>query len=436
MRRGIDLNRKEAFGMKKVLFWNFVLLVISSWVFPASSLAQREVKIGALYPMTGPSAQVGLDNKNAIELALDIINTGKYRHLNLPLSKSEGLPNLKGAKVAVVIADHQGKPDLGLSEAERLITQEKVVALFGTFHSQVTETSSMVAERMKVPFFCDISTSPQLTRRGFKWFFRSSPHDEIFAGSLFRCLNDLEKKRGIKFKTVAVMYEDTLYGKDSSRIEKDLAAKAGYKVVADIPYRRAATSVAAEILRLKASNPDVFLPTSYASDAILTLKTMKELNYSPPAFFAQGAGYIDPSFVEALGRDVDGICSRESFSLDLATRNPMVREINELFKKRSSRDLNGASARCLMGFLILCDAINRAGSTNPGAIREALIKTNLPADQLITPWRGVKFDETGQNVLVENIVIQFQGGSPRIVWPFEQASKEILYPFPKWSERK
>jgi len=405
-------------------------------MLPAFSWAEGQVKIGALYPMTGPSAQVGLDNKNAIEVALEIVNTGKYGHLNLPLSKNAGLPSLKGAKVAVVIVDHQGKPDLGLSEAERLITQEKVAALFGAFHSQVTETASMVAERMKVPFFCDISSSPQLTRRGFKWFFRSSPHDEIFAGSLFRCLNGLEKKKGIKFKTAAVMYEDTLYGKDSSRIEKDLAAKAGYKVVADIPYRRAATSVSTEILRLKSANPDVFLPTSYASDAILIVKTMKELDYNPPAFFAQDAGYIDPSFVEGLGRDIDGICSHESFSLDLAVHKPMVREINDLFKKRSGRDLNGASARCLMGFLILCDAINRAGSTNPEAIREALVKTNLPADQLITPWRGVKFDETGQNVLVENIVVQFRGGSPHLVWPFEQASKEIAYPFPKWSEKK
>jgi len=422
--------------MKKLFIWNFALLVILSWILPAFSWAEGQVKIGALYPMTGPSAQVGLDNKNAIEVALEIINSGKYGHLNLPLSKNAGLPNLKGAKVTVVIVDHQGKPDLGLSEAERLITQEKVAALFGAFHSQVTETASMVAERMKVPFFCDISSSPQLTRRGFKWFFRSSPHDEIFAGSLFRCLSGLEKKRGIKFKTVGVMYEDTLYGKDSSRIEKDLAAKAGYKVVADIPYRRAATSVSTEILRLKSANPDVFLPTSYASDAILIVKAMKELNYNPPAFFAQDAGYIDPSFVEGLGRDIDGICSHESFSLDLAAHKPMVREINDLFKKRSGRDLNGASARCLMGFLILCDAINRAGSTNPEAIREALIKTNLPADQLITPWRGVKFDETGQNILGESIVIQFQGGKPRLVWPFEQASKEIIFPFPKWSERK
>jgi branched-chain amino acid transport system substrate-binding protein len=400
----------------------------------SGKISAAEVKIGVLYPMSGPTAQVGLDNKHAIELAMDIVNTRNYKHLNLPLAK-EGLSNLGSAKVTVTIADHQGKPDLGLSEAERLVSQEKVITLMGAYHSSVTETASMVAERMKIPFFNAESSSPKLTRRGFKWFFRTSPHDEIFAGSLFQCLNALEKKRGIKFKTVGLMYEDTLYGKDSSRIEKELSARAGYQVVADIPYRRAATSLVSEIQRLKAANPDVFLPTSYTSDAILIMKTMKEMNYNPPAIFAQDAGYIDPSFVEAMGKDVDGICSHESFSIDLAAHKPMLKEINDLFKARSRRDLSGASARCFMGFLVLCDAINRAGSTSPEAIRQALAKTNMPSEQLITPWRGVKFDETGQNILGDNVVIQFQGGKPHTVWPSNLATKEILYPNPKWSER-
>ena len=395
-----------------------------------------EVKIGVLYPMSGPAAQPGIDNKHVIDVALEIINTTNYKHLNLPLAKEAGLPNLKGAKVTVSFADHQGKPDLGLSEAERMITQEKVAALLGAYHSNVTETASMVAERMKIPFFNAESSSPKLTRRGYKWFFRSSPHDEIFAGSLFQCLAGLEKKRGIKFKTVGLMYEDTLYGKDSSRIEKELSAKAGYQVVADIQYRRGATSLVSEVQRLKAANPDVFLPTSYTSDAILIMKTLREMDYTPPAIFAQDAGYIDPSFVETIGKGVDGICSHESFALDLATHKPMLKEINELFKKRSGRNLSGTSARCFMGFLILCDAINRAGSTHPEAIREALIKTDIPEAQLITPWRGCKFDETGQNILVDNVVIQYQDVKPHTVWPFHLATKEIIYPIPKWSERK
>jgi branched-chain amino acid transport system substrate-binding protein len=71
--------------------------------------------------------------------------------------------------------DHQGKPDLGLSEAERMITQENVIVLFGSYHSTVTETASMVAERLKVPFFNPDSSSPRLTSHGFKWFFRKHP---------------------------------------------------------------------------------------------------------------------------------------------------------------------------------------------------------------------------------------------------------------------
>jgi branched-chain amino acid transport system substrate-binding protein len=412
-------------------FIAFILVLMGPAILPA-----QEVKIGVIYPMSGPIAQAGLDNKHAIELALDIINTTKYKNLNLPLAQTEGLPNLGGAKLTVTFADHQGKPDLGLSEAERLLTQEKVVALLGCYNSNVTETASMVAERLKMPFFNPESSSPRLTQRGFKWFFRSTPHDETFSEAMFKCLVDLEKKRGTKFKTIAVVYEDTLYGKDSSRIEKELAEKAGYKVVADIPYRRSATSLTSEVQKLKAANPDVLFPTSYASDAILLCKTSKELDYSPSAIMAQNAGHTDPSFIEAVGKDADGIASRSEFSLDLAAHKPMVKEINDLFKQRSGRDFSGTCARAFVGFFVLADAINRAGSTKPEAIRDALIKTNIPADQLITPWRGVKFDETGQNILVDAIIIQYQGGRPYTVWPFNLATKDLLFPIPKWSARK
>ena len=419
--------------MKRIL----VLFSIMIFFLLPQFLSAAEVKIGVIYPMSGVAAQAGLDDKNAIELALDIINTGKYRHLNLPLAKSGGgLPNLRGAKVTVIFTDHQGKPDLGLSEAERLITQEKVVSLLGCYQSAVTETASMVAERMKIPFFNPESSSPRLTRRGFKWFFRSSPHDETFSEAMFQLLKDLEKERRIRFNTIAVMYEDTLYGKDSSRIEKGLAEKAGYNVVADISYRAGAPSLDAEVIKLKASKADAFFPTSYASDAILLCRTSKKLDYNAPIIMAQNAGHTDPSFIEAVGKDADGICSRTEFSLDLVKYKPMLAEINDLFKKRSGRDFSGTSARCFVAFFVLADAINRAGSTAPEAIREALIKTNIPADQLITPWRGVKFDETGQNILVDAIVIQYQSGKSYTVWPFNLAAKEIIYPIPNWSERK
>lgn len=423
--------------MKKALFIGFIAVGLLTFGFSCPAPAQQMIKIGAIYPLTGPVGQAGINQKHAIELAMDVVNTTDFKNLNLPLSKTAGLPNLGGAKVTVIFTDHQGKPDLGLSEAERLITQEHVVVLTGCYHSSVTETASMVAERMKIPFYNFESSAPKLTRRGFKWFFRSGPDDETFSIAMFNFLRDFGKKKNIEFKTIAVMYEDTLYGTDSGRIEKELAEKHGLKVVADIPYRRSATSLTSEVEKLKAANPDVLFPTSYISDAILLTNTSKNLDYNAPLIMAQDSGQTEPSFVQAVGKDCDGICSREEFSLDLAKKKPLMGEVNEIYKKRYGMNFSGPAARAFVGFLALCDAINRAGSTKPEAIRQAIIKTNIPGDELITPWRGIKFDKNGQNELVDAIIIQYQGNAEKFtIYPFNLATREPIYPIPKWSERK
>ena len=106
--------------------------------------ASADVVIGVIYPMSGPNAQAGVDNKPVLELARDIANG----EVDVPFpfyQQLKGMPGLKGAKVRLVFVDHQGKTDLGQAEAERLITQEKVQALVGSWHSSVTGTASQVA---------------------------------------------------------------------------------------------------------------------------------------------------------------------------------------------------------------------------------------------------------------------------------------------------
>ncbi|MBW2148590.1 MAG: ABC transporter substrate-binding protein [Deltaproteobacteria bacterium] len=416
-------------------------LIVTSLGTPVQGANPKEVKIGVLYPMTGGAAQAGWDNKQVLELALEIINTTKHKDLGIPLADTEGLPNFGGAKVSMVISDHQGKPDVGLGEADRLITQEKVAVLFGAYHSSVTLTSSQVAERKRFPYYNAESSSPKLTKRGFKWFFRTSPHDETFSAAMFDCLKDMEKA-GAKIKTVAILHEDTLYGKDSGRIEKGLAKKAGYKVKALIPYRRSATTLTSEVQRLKAANPDVFFPTSYAIDAILLTKTMKELDFNPPIVMAQNSGHIDSSFAETLGASmVEGISSRNAFSPDLMEKIPPLKKVNALFRERTKkagkeRDLSGASVRCFQGFMALAEALSRAKSLKPEDIRQAIIETDLKPEQLVVPWRGIKFGPDGQNMYGDAVVVQYQGGKMYTVWPSQFATRKIIYPIPKWSERK
>src|SRR5919198_3580223 len=173
----------------------FVFFLAALFLLPASrAAAQEEVKIGVIYPLTGAAASTGLELKNAAELAAEIVNTS-MKDLSLPLAATAGLPNLKGAKVTLIFADHQGNPQVGATEAERLITQEHVVALMGCYQSAVTATASQIAERHRVPFLNADSTSSTLTERGFKWFFRTTPHDELFVRNFFEFFKDVQKKK-------------------------------------------------------------------------------------------------------------------------------------------------------------------------------------------------------------------------------------------------
>jgi branched-chain amino acid transport system substrate-binding protein len=126
-----------------------VLACVALFAGVASAKAQQEVKIGVLYPLSGPVAQVGIDAVAAVKTAVEIVNEGA--NLPLALAKSKGLPSLGGAKISLVIVDHQGKPEVGQSETERLITQEKVYAIFGAYFSSVTAAASQAAERAAFP---------------------------------------------------------------------------------------------------------------------------------------------------------------------------------------------------------------------------------------------------------------------------------------------
>jgi branched-chain amino acid transport system substrate-binding protein len=396
--------------------------------------AQQEVKVGVLYPLSGPTAQIGVDAVAAVKAVLEIVNEGA--DLPLPLAKNKGLPGLGGAKVTVIVVDHQGKPEVGLSETERLISQEKVHAVFGAYFSSVTAAASQAAERAGVPFLNAESSQPALTQRGLKYFFRTSPTDESFSQLMFDFMKDFGAKKGMKFETAAIFHEDTAFGTDSAKVQEKLAAAAGIKVLEKITYKAQTTSLTSEVQRLKAANADVLLPSSYTSDTFLLLRTAKELDYNPKLIVAQNAGFTDPTFISTMGKDAEGSITRSPYNSDLEGRIPLLSKVNAIFKKHSNgRDLSDVPARVFTGFMTLMDAFNRAGSTDPEKLRAAIAATNIPPDQLIVPYRGVKFDANGQNELVRPILMQVQKGKYCTIYPFELAACEVLYPTPTWADK-
>ena len=421
-------------NMQKIRTVFATVLVLTSGLW-GNARAEDEIRIGAIYPLTGAAASTGLEMKNALELAADIINNGAGKGLDLPLAAGVGLPNLKNAKIKLIFADHQGNPQVGATEAERLITQEKVAAIIGSYFSNVTATTSQVAERYGVPYLNPESSSATLTQRNFKWFFRTTPHDDLFVHNFFEFLKDVEAKKGVKPKRIALMNENTQWGVETSKLEDKLGKERGYNIVEKISYPAKSTQLTSEVQRLKASGADMIMQSSYLGDAILSMKTYKEQGFAPEAILANNAGFNDSEFLKTLGKDGNFILSREVWALDLTSTKPLIKKVNDLYSEKYKVNFNGNSARSFTGLFTLAEAINRAKSVNPEAIRKALSETNIPGSQLIMPWAGVKFDATGQNTMGSGIIVQVQDGKYVTVWPFALASKDIIWPMPAWDKR-
>jgi branched-chain amino acid transport system substrate-binding protein len=410
------MNRRE------VLLSGIALSLAGTRAF---AQAGKEILIGCIWPLTGPTAQVGADARHALETAADIVNNSY--DLDLPTAKNAGLAGLGGAKIKLVFADHQGDPQKGRAEAERLITQDKVVAICGAFHSSVSATVSASCERYGIPYVAADSSSPSLHRRGLKFFFRPAAHDEMFSLAMFQFMDALRKK-GKKIDTVGLFFEDTIFGTDSSNVQRKLAADRGYKVVTDIKYRASSPSLTAEVQQIKTANPDVLMPSSYTTDSILLMKTMDELGYKPNNLIAQAAGFADKATFDAVGDKLNGLISRASFSLDLAAKRPSVGKVNDMFKARANRDLNDNTSRQLTSVLVLADAIDRAKSTEGEKIRAALAATDTPGERTIMPWKRIKFTPEGQNDDADPVLLQYLNGKFITIFPEQAAIAEAKWP--------
>jgi branched-chain amino acid transport system substrate-binding protein len=399
-------------------------------VVPVSA-ADDTIPVGVILPLTGALAQTGASLRAGAELAADLVNG----HVSYPLPAvgKSGIPSLHHARIRLVIADSQGKNDQAASVAQQLITQDHVVAILGAYASSNTATASQVAERAGIPFVCEDSTASNLTTRGYKWFFRPTPHDGTFAQNLIDFMGDLKKKNNAAIKKIAIVHEDGLFGTGSADAESADATRAGYDVVANIAYSATTTDVSAEVQKIKVAAPDVLMITSYLPDSLLFMRALKDQDVPLKAIVAQDAGFIDPNFLKTMGSNAEGVFTREVFSLNIKNRNLAVPLIDQLYRARfGGKPLDGNSAREIMGVLVLADALGRAASTAPDAIRVALTKTNIPGERTLMPWKNIQFGPDGQNGGGAGIVEQVQGGEYQTVWPFDVAVKPVVWPMPAW----
>jgi branched-chain amino acid transport system substrate-binding protein len=433
--------------MKSVIRFIGVLLIIGL-VVPTGALAEKEIKIGVIYPLTGGAAAAGRELRAGAELAAEIANN-VMADINMSMAKNSGIKSMGGAKITLIFKDHEANPTLGADLAKKLILDDKVDGLMGCYHSSVTKTVSAVAEQHGVPMINGTSTSPPLTQRGFKWFWRTTPHDKWFTKDLFELIKGLSegKVRGVKavpkneLASIASACEKTEWGSNVSDMIQAWAKDYGINVKKSLLYAKESPDLSSEVRSLKASRADVMLFASYTSDAIMMVKTLKAQKVKPKIIWGQDAGFEKPEFRNTLGDSIVGILTRTVFLPKVAELKPISGQVNKLYKAKTGNDLGGASARAFTGLQTWVHVLEKAGSTEPADIQRAANTINIPGAELVVPWAGIKFstsgDEIGQNTLGSGLVGQYQKGPDgklvlEIVYPFDVASADMIYPFPQF----
>lgn len=375
-----------------------------------ASVALEPIKVAGLWPLSGENAAVGNGQKAAFQFAIDSVNA------------AGGIKSLGGRPIQVVYGDTQSKPDVAASETQRLIQQEGVVTLVGCYQSGITLPASQKAQELKTPFIDDIAINDTITERGYDYVFRTGPKSSWYVRDEVAFLQYLGTVTGTPVKRVALLHEDSDYGMGAAAQQTAELQAQGIEVVADISYTaQGVASLTTQVQKVKASNPDAVLTVTYLNDSILIMRARADLGMTDVPFLDLAGGTIDPEFINQLGGQADGILTLVEFS-PLATG--LGQEVSSSFKQVSGDDLTGNSAWAYNAALVVAAALEKAGSADRDAIKEALTGLTV-SEGIIGPATAVKFGPDGQNENAQVFVAQIQEGQLMPVWPAEFAAADL-----------
>ena len=375
--------------------------------------APKEIPIGHIHPLPGYLAFDGQELQNGLMLAVKEIN------------EAGGIKSIGGAQLKLLTADSEGKPELAIREVERL-AKEGAVALTGCYQSAVTLVATQIAEKMKVPFVVSVAVADEVTTRGFKYTFRVQPNAAQMAEQTIMNLAAIIKNAGSEAKTIAYLHDDTAFGASLSGHVIKLAPKYGLEVIQQVPYSPRAADVSTEVGKIKAAGADLVMDTGYFGDGVRVYKAMKDLRVKAQAIVGCGNGaFSHPKFVQELGDITENVMDGNYRANPLS---PLAKAAFENYKKTYNTDMGSSTVFAYQAIYTIADALERAGSDDRAAVRDALAKSNI-TDHIL-PQGPIVFGPDGQNINATAPMMQIQGGAVKVVWPKEFAEAAPVFPVP------
>jgi branched-chain amino acid transport system substrate-binding protein len=366
--------------------------------------AADTVKVGVVLPLTGAEAKFGEIEKKSFDLALNEINASG---------------GINGKKLELVIADDTGRPEMGRSVVEKLITKDKVVMIGGGFSNSVTYSVAGICQQNKMPFLVNTGSADKITTSGWDYIFRLNPPVSHYADAVKTLL--AEK---IKPNTVAILHENSLFGTTGAKSFSKFCEKAGYKVILREGYEHGGIDFKPMLSGIKQLNPDIIYMVSYIMDGSLLMKQAKELKLTPKIFMGGTGGFTLPEFAKNAGVASEDVISATLWNQILPFPGAMDYYNKFVAKYKKFTEYHGAEAYAAC--YVIADVLKRAKSFENMDIKQALSETDM-----ITVFGPVKFITWGkmknQNKATA-YVVQWINGKLEVVWPTEYATTQLQYP--------
>jgi ABC-type sugar transport system substrate-binding protein/ABC-type branched-subunit amino acid transport system substrate-binding protein len=376
------------------------------------------IKIGALYPLTGPDAGwAGEPYIKSHQFAIDQIN------------ESGGIECLGGAKLELVEGDTQSKAEFAVSEMERLITEENVVAVMGSVLSGSTLPASEVAEKYEVPYIVPNALDGTITSRGLDYVFQTVSTLQAWGQ------NDVAWAKENGAETAVITVPNITFGEEVQHTWESAAEEEGLELLGNFTYEANTSDFTSTILRVQDLNPDVWFLLGNAETPTL-VKQVKEQGFWPNyGIITLGSGFATSVFLDQVGADLaEGII----FTMDFAPVSTLdvSEDLLTEFKEYTGQDLGGTYNTTYASTWLLADALEEACSTDPKVITDTLKNTTFEEGEWNFQWPQASFTEEGRLEQAATVIGQWQEGEMVAIWPDDLAGAEALWPVPGWENRE
>jgi branched-chain amino acid transport system substrate-binding protein len=392
--------------VKKIVLFLSVMVtaVLATWATTGTAGPQEPpLRVGVILPLTGDLSTFGKIEQNSFLMGVEEINAAG---------------GVNGRTIELVFADDASKVDLGRTAAERLIEQDKVIALTGGYSSDVTLALASVADRRRVPFVITTGSADMITELGWDYVFRLNQPLSEYSKTLVEFLQEV-----LKPKSVVLFHDNGLFGRSGALEFSEQASEVGWKIVMQESYASGTADFRPLLSKAKTTKPDAVYMIAYVNEAALLMKQARELNFTPKVFAGAGAGFTLPEFQELAGKAAENVLSATLWTPQVPYPGAKDYYSNYLKRFGTKPDYHGAEAYA--SIQVVADALKRAKELTPQGVREALVKTNM-----MTAFGPVRFTAYGnkrqQNTL-PTYLVQWQEGALETVWPAMIATKLFLY---------